>query len=92
MQAHGKTAFSYQHKGSSYYFPQDTKPLKGSETVWDRIKRDKMPETSGENYPNQGEVDLMKYYNNDRIKDKLRTVAAEKDIMGLIWLTKIKVK
>lgn len=88
----GQETFSYQHKGSSYYFPQDTKPTKGNETVWDIIKRDKMPESSGENYPAKGEVDLMKYYNNDRIKDKSRTIAAEKDVLGLIWLTKIKVK
>ncbi|UTN02713.1 hypothetical protein L0669_15420 [Flavobacterium bizetiae] len=92
LQAYSGTAFSYQHKGSSYYFPQDTKPTKGNETVWDIIKRDKMPESSGENYPLKGEVDLMKYYNNDRIKDKSRTIAAEKDVLGLIWLTKIKVK
>ena len=91
LQAYGGTAFSYQHKGSSYYFPQDTKPTKENEPILD-YHRDKMPETSGENYPTSGEVDLMKYYNNDRIKDKLRTFAAEKDVLGLIWLTKLKVK
>jgi hypothetical protein len=73
--------------------PQDTKPIKENETVWDRIKRDKMPETSGENYPTQGEVDLMKYYNNEpNPKDMTRLVAAEKDVLSLIWLTKIKIK
>ncbi|WP_165769829.1 hypothetical protein [Flavobacterium araucananum] len=51
-----------------------------------------MPEISGENYPVSGEVDLMKYYNNDRIKDTLKTIASEKDVLGLIWLTKIKIK
>jgi hypothetical protein len=91
LQAYGGTAFSYQHKGSSYYFPQDTKPTKENEPILD-YHRDKMPETSGENYPTSGEVDLMKYYNNDRIKDKLRTIAAEKDVLGLFWLTKLKVK
>jgi hypothetical protein len=93
LQAYGGTAFSWQHKGSSYYFPQDKKPLKGKETTWEYVThRDKMTETSGENYPISGEVDLMKYYNNDTIKDKLRTIASEKDVLGLIWLTKIKIK
>lgn len=31
----------------------------------------------------------MKYY-NDNIKAKDRTIAAEKDVVNLIWLTKIK--
>ncbi|WP_443937008.1 hypothetical protein [Pedobacter sp. MW01-1-1] len=46
----------------------------------------------GENYPsNDDEIDVMKYYNNEpRIKDRNRTVVAEKDLLGLIWLTKLK--
>ena len=33
----------------------------------------------------------MKYYHNE--KNALdRTVAAEKDLLGLIWLTKIEIK
>lgn len=34
----------------------------------------------------------MKYYNNYRTKDKSRTIAAEKDVLGLIWLTKLNLK
>jgi hypothetical protein len=37
----------------------------------------------------------MKYYNNDPASldyDFKRIVAAEKDVLGLIWLTKVKVK
>ncbi|MBE0393155.1 hypothetical protein [Flavobacterium sp. PL002] len=42
-----------------------------------------MEEISGE-YTLKGEIELIKYY-NDRIKNKGRTFAAEKDVLGLIW-------
>lgn len=32
LQAYGGTVFSWQHKGSSYYLPQDTKPV-GKESL-----------------------------------------------------------
>ena len=54
--------------------------------------------TSGEYYPATGEIDLMKYYNSKdpngkRVEypDSSRTVIAEKDALGLIWLTKISI-
>ncbi|NRS90757.1 hypothetical protein HNQ02_003704 [Flavobacterium sp. 7E] len=35
----------------------------------------------------------MKYYNNDPYRyDYDRIVAAENDLLGLIWLTKIEIK
>lgn len=44
-------------------------------------------------YPIIGEIDIMKYYNNEpNPKDTSRLVAAEKDVLGLIWLTKLKIK
>ncbi|WP_157885951.1 hypothetical protein [Chryseobacterium glaciei] len=49
--------------------------------------------TDGEDYPLSGEIDVMKYYNKEpRIKDRTRMVAAEKDVLGLLWLTKLKIK
>ncbi len=46
----------------------------------------------GENYPLKGEIDLMKYYNNDPYwYDFDRIVACQDDILGLIWLTKLKI-
>ncbi|PWK00786.1 uncharacterized protein DUF4280 [Flavobacterium araucananum] len=94
LQAYAGTVFSWQHKGSSYYLPQDTKPIKGSETISDKIFHlDEMSETSGEYYPKKGEIDLMKYYNNEpNPKDITRLVASERDVLSLIWLTKIKIK
>ncbi|ABQ06273.1 hypothetical protein [Flavobacterium johnsoniae] len=100
LQAYAGTAFSWQHKGSSYYLPQDTKPIKGDETFWGKMTHmDEMPETSGEYYPKNGEIDLMKYYNTTDKAGKFvagadlkRTIAAEKDVLGLIWLTKLKIQ
>ncbi len=51
-----------------------------------------MEHTKGENYPAMGnEVDLMKYYHND-LDIKSRAVAADKDVIGLLWLTKLNFK
>ena len=58
---------------------------KGSvNTVTQKIKDD-TPE-----YPSTGEIDLMKYYQN--YYDIPRTIASETDVLGLVWLTKIKIK
>lgn len=95
LQAYSGTIYSWQHKGSSYYLPQDTKPTKGKESILEKITHWDEMDTDGENYPQSksDEVDLMKYYNNEpRQKDKSRTVAAEKDVLGLIWLTKLSNK
>ena len=53
-------------------------------TVTQEIK-DGTPE-----YPSTGEIDLMKYYQN--YYDIPRTIASETDVLGLVWLTKIKIK
>lgn len=93
LQAYAGTVYSWQHKGSSYYLPQDTKLIKGDETLWDKISHLDGMDTNGENYPLNGEIDVMKYYNKSpRIKDRKRTVANEKDVLGLLWLTKLKIK
>lgn len=46
----------------------------------------------GVDYPSIGEIDLMKYFNNEpRWKDFSRVVVAEFDLLGLLWLSKIKI-
>jgi hypothetical protein len=106
--------FSWQHKGSSYYLPQDTKPTEADKPTLNKIAEkiplapyipvvkplDFMPDSEGEYYPKApSEIDLMKYYNSHDKNGKFvsgedlsRTFAAENDVLGLIWLTKIKVK
>jgi len=91
LQAFAGTIYSWQHKGSSYYLPQDTKPVGKESFKEEYINRDYMEETKGENTPKTGEIDLMKYY-NDYSDYKNRIIANEKDVIGLIWLTKIELK
>ena len=48
----------------------------------------------GVNYPKKGEIDLMKYFNNDPNfleYDFDRIAADNKDSLGIIWLTKITI-
>ncbi|XZF14362.1 hypothetical protein ACTHGU_21480 [Chitinophagaceae bacterium MMS25-I14] len=105
LKAYGNYIYSWQHKGSSYLLPQDEKPTpdeSGSTIIWGEATHvDHMPGTLGEYYPQAGEIDLMKYYHYEKDpvtkKSKYvpllyrRSVAAEKDVLGLIWLTKIKI-
>ncbi|WP_028887738.1 hypothetical protein [Tenacibaculum ovolyticum] len=93
LQSFGGTVYSWQHKGSSYYLPQDTKPTSKESFKEEYINRDFMENTKGENYLYSRNIDLMKYYNNDPTRyDYKRIVAHEKDILGLLWLTKLKIK
>ena len=56
-------------------------------TVTQKIK-DGTPE-----YPSTGEIDIMPYYpSNPPVSIYNRAVALERDVLGLIWLTKINVK
>jgi len=89
LQAYHGTIYSWQHKGSSYYFPQDRKPI--NESLSDKITHLDFMESNGENAPKSGEIDLMKYY-NDYSDYKDRIVASEKDVKGLLWLTKLSLK
>jgi hypothetical protein len=97
LKAFGNYAYSWQHKGSSYLLNQDPKPTPDAgtlEKVWkDNTHIDHMPSTSGEYYPVSGEVDLMKYYHNEpNPKTFSRSIAAERDVLGLLWLTKLKIE
>ncbi|MFZ4861158.1 hypothetical protein ACL9RF_03150 [Sphingobacterium sp. Mn56C] len=59
---------------------------KGSSTTDEQIVKPDAPD-----YPLEGEIDVMRYYQNDPvISDLKRSVAAEKDVLGLLWLTKLK--
>ncbi|WP_155995145.1 hypothetical protein [Tenacibaculum ovolyticum] len=51
-------------------------------------------DSNGENFPSKGnEIDLMKYYNGKKPVDFYeRRVASKEDLIGLIWLTKLKIK
>lgn len=92
IQAFGGTVFSWQHKGSSYYFPQNRKPIGKESFVEKYINIDYMEESKGENYP-EGEIDLMKYYNGSKPEDFYdRRIASESDLLNLIAMTKIKLK
>jgi len=74
--------------------PQDKKPT-GKESLKEEYWNvDHMEHTSGENYPSSGkEINLMKYYHGRKPHNFYdRCVASEKDILGLLWLTKLKLK
>ncbi|MCS3868592.1 hypothetical protein J3D55_001508 [Chryseobacterium ginsenosidimutans] len=60
---------------------------KGSVNVVTQSMKDNAPE-----YPSSGEIDIMPYYPSDPpISIYNRYAAAEKDVLSLIWLTKIKI-
>lgn len=66
---------SYTHKKTSH---------------WSWIMQDPIP---GSTYPITGEIDLMKYVDENILPTDYysRVVIAPEDLLGLIWLTKIKV-
>ena len=44
-------------------------------------------------YPKKGEIDIMPYYKNwIPYSERKRMVAAQKDVLSLIWLTKLELK
>lgn len=48
------------------------------------------PDEDAAYIPMVGEIDLMKYYLN--YYDISRTISSEKDVLGLLWLSKIKIR
>ena len=48
------------------------------------------PNNNATEVPKIGEINLMKYYTNSLIPE--RVVASEKDVLGLLWLSKIEIK
>lgn len=80
LKKYGGTFYSYGHKGSTNSAFQ--------------YRYSDAPE-----FPLTGEIDLMPYFKDNILGGEhkqpnyfKRRVAAEKDVIGLIWLTKIKVK
>lgn len=72
---YGGRDHSYTHKKSSH---------------WSWIIQDPIP---GSKYPKVGEIDLMKYVDESVLPTDYynRVIIAQEDLLGLIWLTKIKV-
>jgi len=77
LTAFGGTCYSYGHKGSS--------------TLLQKRKK------NAPKFPEKGEIDIMPYYNDNSAGTRYqqnnyfeRTVASEKDVSSLLWLTKIE--
>lgn len=74
----GQNNYSYIHKGSSTLL---------SQKVNKQFK-----------YPQTGEIDLMIYYDGEDPTHPFprdyytRSVAAEKDVLGILWLTKLRIR
>ncbi|MCF6350465.1 MAG: hypothetical protein L3J23_05470 [Flavobacteriaceae bacterium] len=63
-----------------------SKKHKGTSTIMQNVTNKKV-------YPKSGEIDLMKYYKGHYPNDFYeRRVTSKKDILSLIWLTKMKLK
>lgn len=82
LKSYGSTNYSYGHKGSSEVYS------------FDQHMKDDAPE-----FPLNGEIDLMPYFNDNILGGKWkqpnyfqRRIAAEKDVLSLVWLTKLKIK
>lgn len=80
LKAYGGTFYSYGHKGSVNTVTQSRKP-------------------SAPKIPIKGEIDIMPYYNNNSLGNEYsqkdyhkRRVASKKDVLSLVWLTKIELK
>lgn len=81
LKSYGTTEYSYGHKGSSEIYSLD------------QHMKDDAPE-----FPLKGEIDLMPYFNNNILGGKWkqpnyfqRRIASEKDVLSLVWLTKLKI-
>jgi hypothetical protein len=98
LQAYAGTQYSWQHKGTSYFLPQDTKPdfTNPNHQQPPTFYVDNFPNVKGEQYPTTGEYDLMKYYNSNTISptNPYRGVnffvASEDEVLGMLWLIKSK--
>ncbi|MGG6230704.1 hypothetical protein [Tenacibaculum sp. SDUM215027] len=80
LKAYGGTFYSYGHKGSVNTITQKQK-------------------SSAPAYPVSGEIDIMPYLKKNKYGGKRRQpniykrlVASEKDVLSLLWLTKLKLK
>lgn len=77
LSAYGGDTYSYSHRGSSTVVTQTTKTVKNG----------------GFNYPQSGDIDLMKYYQGNRPQDYfVRVYASESDVASLLWLNSLKIK
>lgn len=76
LSAYGGDTYSYSHRGSSTVVTQTTKEVKNG----------------GFNYPQSGDIDLMKYYQGNRPRDYfVRVYASETDAASLLWLSCLRI-
>ncbi len=75
LKAYGGTVHSYKHEKSSTLITQSVLPVK----------------KGGFDYPDKGDVDVMKYYNHER-NDYARVFATEENVLGLLSLSKLSVE
>ncbi len=80
LKAYGGTFYSYGHKGSVNTVTQNQK-------------------SSAPKFPLEGEIDIMPYLKDNKYGGKhnqpnvyKRLVAAQKDVLSLLWLTKLELK
>jgi len=80
LKAYGGTGYSYGHKGSTWVVTQSIK-------------------SSAPQIPLAGEIDIMPYFNDNVLGNEhfqknyyTRRVAAERDVLSLLWLTKLKIQ
>lgn len=80
LKAYGGTIYSYGHKGSVNWAFQTQK-------------------SSAPQFPMSGEIDIMPYFKDNALGNEhrqpnffARRAAAEKDVLSLIWLTKLSVQ
>ncbi|MDB0600868.1 hypothetical protein PL373_06880 [Tenacibaculum maritimum] len=82
LKAYGGTFYSYGHKESVNTITQS----ENSKAIEYPKKGEKYP-------PSSQEIDLMKYFHGAKPYDFYdRRVANEKDVIGLVWLTKLELK
>ncbi|MDG9671353.1 hypothetical protein ONV78_26705 [Hahella sp. CR1] len=77
LSSYGTSIYSYSHKGSSTLLTQSPKPIN----------------SGGLLYPENTEVDLMKYYNDGNAGDFTpQTRAGETDVKSLLWISRVSFK
>ena len=75
LSAYGGETYSYGHKGSSTVVTQTVKTVANG----------------GEAYPQQGDIDLMKYYDGRPSRNFFnQVIASEQDVKSLVWLARLK--
>jgi hypothetical protein len=81
LQAYCGTKYSYNHEETSYITQEVIKISDGGKSYFNELKT-------------KGEINLMHYYDDEPWsgnRDYAKYVASEKDVLSLLWLTKINI-